>query len=71
MESGAKSNAPIGPTSSTWQGPYDSIVDLTIAVNRIRQRPDQSTLDCLKALPAELLLEALLITDNFTVYSAR
>lgn len=66
MESGAPSSSPLGPTSSTWQGPYDSVVKLT----NCSSTNNQSTFDCLKALPVDVLLAAQVATTKLPQYSA-
>ena len=72
MESGAQATAPLGPTSTTWQSPYDLIVQYLncSSSNSTSAAANQSSFDCLKAVPAEELLQAQVQTLNLTQYSA-
>jgi carboxylesterase type B len=62
MESGAQSTAPIGPTGTTWQGPYDLLVEYAgcsgNASANSTSASNASSFDCLKALPADQILAA-------------
>ena len=59
MESGAQSTAPIGPTSQDFQGLYNQIVvNSGCAASNGTSAGNQSTFECLKALPAATLLNA-------------
>jgi hypothetical protein len=61
MESGAQSVTPIGPTATTWQAPYNAVVAAAnCSVTNTTAAGNQSTFDCLKALPAQQLLAAQL-----------
>lgn len=67
MESGAPSTAPIGPTNSTWQAPYDAVVTLLNCTSKNAtsyQASNQSSFDCLKAAPADAILKAQLQVQN-------
>ncbi len=70
MESGAQSTAPIGPTSSIYQGPYDATVKFAnCTVSNGTASGNQSTFECLKALPAFALLNATLATLALPEYA--
>ena len=74
MESGAQSIAPLGPTGSTWQAPYDAIVKAAncsapLSDSTGSAAANQSTFECLKALPAEQLLNASLSVKDELQYS--
>lgn len=68
MHSGAPSTVPIGPTDSTWQIPYDRLVDFAGCNTAAKGNSSMgnSTLagdfdnsfDCLKSLPGDQLLAA-------------
>ncbi|RSH92324.1 hypothetical protein EHS25_008739 [Saitozyma podzolica] len=61
MESGAQSVSPIGPTATTWQTAYNAVVSAAnCSVTNTTAAGNQSTFDCLKALPAQQLLAAQL-----------
>ena len=68
MQSGAQSTAPIGPTDSTWQQPYDAIVAAIGCSNSTGNSTDstQSSFECLKAAPAEAILAAQEAVVNAT-----
>jgi len=64
MQSGAQSTAPLGPTNTTWQAPYDFLVNAagcnvtanhTVAGNA---STNSSQFDCLKRVPANTLVNA-------------
>jgi hypothetical protein len=68
MQSGAQSTAPIGPTDSTWQMPYDAIVS-AIGCNANStegSNTTQSSFECLKATPADAILAAQEAVLNVT-----
>ncbi|ORY24002.1 Alpha/Beta hydrolase protein [Naematelia encephala] len=70
MESGAQSVAPIGPTATTWNAPYDALVKLTncsYTLNYTVGSNDSFT--CLKTLPAEQILAAQLEMQNITQFA--
>jgi hypothetical protein len=66
MQSGAQSTAPIGPTDSTWQMPYDYIVQAIGCTGNSTSgnntdsssNSTQSSFECLKAAPAEAIITA-------------
>ncbi|EIW71100.1 hypothetical protein TREMEDRAFT_60040 [Tremella mesenterica DSM 1558] len=82
MESGAQSVVPIGPTNTTWQIGYDLLAKFSgcaaRAATSLRKKDkrianyvgsaayNQSTFLCLKALPADELLDALVKVSNVT-----
>ena len=68
MQSGAQSTAPIGPTDSTWQMPYDAIVNaIGCGANSTdSSNSTQSSFECLKAAPAEAILAAQEAVVNAT-----
>ncbi|KAL7419296.1 hypothetical protein Q5752_006133 [Cryptotrichosporon argae] len=72
MESGAQSTNPLGPANTTWQTPYD----LTVAYAGCNATANgtaagnQSTFDCLKALPADVLNNATLAVKSLPQYQA-
>jgi len=68
MQSGAQSTAPIGPTSSTWQQPYDAIVAAIGCANGTSNSTEstQSSFECLKAAPAEAIIAAQEAVVNAT-----
>lgn len=79
MESGAQSTAPLGPTGSTWQGPYNALVDYagcntTASTNSTTGNSTSaanftSSFDCLKSIPASQLLLAQERTQELPQYS--
>ena len=73
MQSGAQSTAPIGPTDSSWQEPYDLVLSLlgcdpTSGSSNSSSSPGANDTDteskglsgfaCLKAAPADQLVAA-------------
>ena len=68
MQSGAQSTAPIGPTDSTWQQPYDAIVAAIGCSNGTSNSTEstQSSFECLKAAPAEAIIAAQEAVVNAT-----
>jgi hypothetical protein len=68
MQSGAQSTAPIGPTDSTWQMPYDAIVTaIGCGANSTQgSNTTQSSFECLKATPADAILAAQEAVLNVT-----
>jgi len=60
MQSGAQSTAPIGPTDSNWQQPYDAIIAAIGCANGTSNSTEssQSSFECLKAAPAEAIIAA-------------
>jgi hypothetical protein len=70
MESGAQSVAPLGPTATTWQEPYDALVTFAnCSVTNTTAAANQSTFECLKGLPAEQLLAAQLSVQALPQFS--
>jgi carboxylesterase type B len=84
MESGAQSTAPIGPTGSTWQGPYNALVNYagcnttaltngtasnSTAGNSTSAANFSSSFECLKSIPASQLLLAQQRTQQLPQYS--
>ena len=72
MESGAQSSAPIGPTATSWQGPFDLLLKYTNCTANSTTgsnattsssmagsaTANQSAFECLKAVPGDLLIKA-------------
>lgn len=72
MMSGAQSTTPLGPTSEFWQAPFDSVANLTGCKNVSSTTPppsNQSTLECLKKVPATELLAAQTKTKSSITYA--
>ncbi len=69
MESGAQSTVPIGLTSTTWQGPYESSYSPFAPVAMGRRRGIRALFGCLKALPAQQLLQAQMMTEALPLHS--
>ncbi|KAK4688859.1 hypothetical protein P7C73_g1244, partial [Tremellales sp. Uapishka_1] len=74
MESGAQSTTPIGPTADTWQGPYNALVNATgcnapsnLTTNSAAA--NQSTFECLKALPVQQIANASVAIEAMIQYS--
>nr|XP_019046957.1 hypothetical protein I302_03563 [Kwoniella bestiolae CBS 10118]OCF25887.1 hypothetical protein I302_03563 [Kwoniella bestiolae CBS 10118] len=55
MSSGAQNSPPMGPTDSTWEDSYQRLLEITNCT-----LPDhaETAFECLRCLPAEVLLEA-------------
>jgi hypothetical protein len=79
MESGAQSTAPIGPTATTWERPFDLVVQFA-GCNASASAANgsaagnataySSTFDCLANIPTERLLAAQEQVRNITQYAA-
>ena len=70
LESGSQATAPITPVGTDWQGPYDAVVKFSgCSVPNTTLAGNQSTFDCLKALPASVILNATLETVALPMYS--
>lgn len=68
MESGAQSTAPIGPTNSTWEDAYIALLAATNCTSPSAGNVTQ--FQCLKALPANELLQGQLAVRNQTEFAA-
>jgi hypothetical protein len=67
MESGAQSTAPVGPANSTWQTPYNQVVQLA---NCSATTSNLTSFECLKQVPALTLFNITNTVKNQLVYSA-
>lgn len=78
MQSGAQSTAPIGPTGSTWQGPFDALVNFAGCNTSANSTMGNATLagnftssfECLKSLPAAQILAAQQRVQQVPQYSS-
>ena len=72
MQSGAQSLIPLGPTATTWQEPYDHLIELTncssnaTSAGTTNATADQDSFNCLKYLPADQLFAATATLANLT-----
>lgn len=64
MQSGAQSTAPIGPTDSSWQEPYDLVLSLlgcdgsNSSVGGVNSSDLGTGFECLKNVPGDELVAA-------------
>ncbi|OWZ67867.1 hypothetical protein AYX15_01223 [Cryptococcus neoformans] len=68
MESGAQSTVPTGPTNTTWENAYASLLDVTNCTTPSDKNVTQ--FQCLKEMPGQELLKAQLTVQSQTEFSA-